>query len=462
MLTLMLLLMISAGGAAEPQGSAIEATIRGTDQPLDVVLLLHDGDAWQQVDRKTLSASIHFVGFSSLQSGVYQVLVRGGTSTEQLATKVVIGDGDTRRAAIVIDPVIVVGHLPAGSSGPGSIYLRNRDFEWRGAINIQPDGTFRFPLWQRGTFTYAVRSSALTNSYSGTIDLKGLSPIPFRIVSPDGRITGIVRDAKSESPVRGASVALLTNNSGDEHHGSAMTDVDGRFHFDGVRLGRQMIRIISPRHLEPTPVVFDLDPTHTHREVDVRLDPGRQPPVSVFDADDRPVANATLLVVADARRRSRATTDESGSARVALPENEAATLFVIPNEGAFGVLRIDPAENGAVKIRLLRASASLRIQACTKDGKPMPRFSLLMRYNGAVVPLEVAEELSVVQRLQFVTDETSETNLRKIPPGKYEFWPYRSQEEVESILALSLDIAPPIQVDVHPGENSIAVTFAAR
>jgi hypothetical protein len=462
MLILLLFLTMSAAGTAAAQGSAIEATIHGTDQPLDVVLFVRDGDAWQQVDRKTLPAAAHFVRFSALKSGVYHVLVRGRSSTEQIATKVVIGDGNTRRAEVVIDPVIVTGQLPAASGGPGSISLRNQDFEWRGIISVQPDGTFRFPLWQHGTFTYAVRSAAMPNSYSGTIDLEGPSPIRFPIVFPEGRITGIVYDAKSGSPVRGASIALQTNASSEEHHGRAVTDVAGRFHFDRVRLGRQIIRVVSSRHLEANPVVFDLDPAHSQREVDVRLDPGRKTSVSVLDPDNHPVANATLLVVANAKRRSRATTDESGSAHVALPEDEMATLFVIPDERAFGVVQVDPAAKGIVTIHLLPASSSLRIRARTKDGKPMPRFSLLMRYDGVVVPVEVAEELSVVQRMQFVTDENSETDLLKIPPGKYEFWPYRSQEEVESILASSLDAAPPIRVDVHPGENSIVVTFAAR
>jgi hypothetical protein len=459
---LVFLLLLAMTAAPEAQRSAIEATIGGTSERLDVVLLQRDGDAWNQVDRKTLAAPGHLVRFPNLRSGVYQVLVRGGNSTEQIATKVVIGDGDTRRATIAIDPVIVTGHLPAGSSGPGSISLRNRDFEWRGVISVQPDGTFRFPLWQRGTFTYAVRSAAMANSYSGTINLDGPSPIPFPIAFPEGRIIGIVREAKSGSPVRGVSVSLQTKQSDEENHASAMTDSAGRFRFDDVRLGREMIRVVSQRHLEPDPVVFDLDTAHAQREVEVGLDPGRKTSVSVLDADNHPVANATLLVVANARRRSRATTDEEGVADVALPENETASLFVIPDERAFGVVKIDPGAKDAVTIHLLPASSSLRIQARTKDGKPMPRFSLLMRYNGAVLPVEVAEELAVAQGMQFVTDENSETHLRKIPPGMYEFWPYRSQEEVESILAANLDGTAPIRVDVHPGENSIVVKFAAR
>jgi len=108
------------------------------------------------------------------------------------------------------------------------------------------------------------------------------------------------------------------------------------------------------------------------------------------------------------------------------------------------------------------AASSLLIHAQPTDGKTMRPFSLLMRYNGELMPTEVAEELSEVQGLQLATGPDSEAHLRNIPTGSYEFWPYRTEAEVESIVAAGATFLAPIQVNVRTGENKIAVKFASR
>ena len=316
------------------------------------------------------------------------------------------------------------------------------------------------PLWQRGTYLYSVREPSIA-SFTGAIALEGVSPIAFPIEIPDGRITGIVHEAKSGAPVSGVSVALQTDSAEGTQHVNTVTDSAGRFGFNGLRIGRQTVRIVSARHLEPSPIVVELDAAKASREIDIPLDGGRSIPITVLDADEHPVANATVFAVAGARRRSRATTDENGTTNLAIPTNEASSLFVIPDAGGFATMQLAPTQSGRLTVHLPRAASSLRIRARTTDGKPMPNFSLLMRYNGDVMPLEISDELSVVQGLQFATKE-SETYLQNIPVGRYEFWPYRTKEEADSIIAASSDVAPPIQVDVRSGENTFVVKFAAR
>ncbi len=461
-----LFLMAVAGlqvAEGPPARGAIVATVSGS-APLEVTLLFRQDDQWKEVDRRSLTPSAREVRFEKLTAGVFQILVRGPGSTEQLATKVVLGDGDTRRARIVVDPMIVTGRLTLGgqAAGPGSISLRHKEFHWHGSASVASDGTFRFPLWQRGSYIYSVRAAALTTPFTGTIDLEGASPIQWPIDIPDAAINGVVRDAKSGAPVSNASVALQSNSAGEEHHVSVLSDKGGRFYFNGLRFGRHTVRVVSPKYLEPLPIVVELDSTRSRRNIDVPLEAGIKTTVVVIDAGNRPVANAALFAVADARRRSRGSTDEKGSAILALPESGAVTIFAIANEGGFAVVRLQHAGEGSVTLQLLRAASSLRIRALTTDGKPMPRFSVLMRYEGELMPLEVAEELTVSQGLQFTMNEASEIYLRNIPAGRYEFWPYRAAEEVESILAANPDVAPPIRVDVHDGENSIVVKFAAR
>jgi hypothetical protein len=85
-----------------------------------------------------------------------------------------------------------------------------------------------------------------------------------------------------------------------------------------------------------------------------------------------------------------------------------------------------------------------------------------MRYNGELMPTEVAEVLAEVQGVRLGTGADSAAHLRNIPTGSYEFWPYRTAEEAESIVAAGSTFDAPIQVDVESGENRIAVKFASR
>jgi hypothetical protein len=151
-----------------------------------------------------------------------------------------------------------------------------------------------------------------------------------------------------------------------------------------------------------------------------------------------------------------------------VPAGESATLFVVAEEGPFAMMRVPRNvergvdENRRLQVFLPSTTSSLLIRAQTTDGKTMPPFSLLMRYNGELMPTEVAEELTEVQGLQLATGPDSEAHLRNIPSGSYEFWPYRSEAEAESIVAAGSTFLAPIQVNVRMGENKIAVKFASR
>lgn len=146
-----------------------------------------------------------------------------------------------------------------------------------------------------------------------------------------------------------------------------------------------------------------------------------------------------------------------------VPSGEPATLFVIAEEGPFAMMRVPhPDEKQRLQIYLPSSMSSLMIRARTTDGKTMPPFSLLMRYEGELMPTEVAEELTEVQGLRLATGPDSDAHLRNIPSGSYEFWPYRTEAEAESIVAAGSTFVAPIQVNVRTGENKIAVKFAIR
>ena len=449
---------------------SIEATIRGTTQPLEVHLLLRDAaDNWKAVARRSLPPETRRVRFEDLDAGVYQILVRGPMPTEHLATKVGIGRTDERRTTITIEPFVLTGHVTLGGTdlGAGGLLLKHREFHSRSEIVLAPDGTFRVPFWQRGTFSYAVRGPALPTAYSHSTELDGASPSTLDIDIPDGRIRGIVRDLQSGQPVDGALVSLQTNAGDGEEHARLTTGPDGQFDFVGIKHGSHTVRVDAPRYLEPEAVRFELTGAARLRELDLRLDPGRPLPVVVVADGYVPAANANVFVVADAKLRARVTTDEDGRAVVPLPAGEAATLFVVAEEGPFAMMRVprrdpDGDDRQRLQIHLPSSASSLLIRAQTTDGKAMPPFSLLLRYNGEFLPTELAQALAEVQGLRLATGDDSEAHLSNIPSGSYEFWPYRSEAEAESIVAAGSTFLAPIQVNVRMGKNEVAVKFASR
>jgi hypothetical protein len=461
---LMLLTLLSTDGPAPAAAkSSIEATIRGISQPVKVELLLRDeGEQWQEVAHRNLGSRDRDVRFDNLEAGVYQLRVSGQEKTEQFATKVVVGANDLRQAIVTILPFELTGRVTISGTefGVGGILLHHKEFSWRAAIPLEPDGTFHAPLWQRGSYMYSIKGPAVPTSYAGPVEIDGK---PVAIDIPEGRITGIVRDRKSGTPAAGVSVSVQTRERDSEQVVHSTTNAEGRFDFFGMKEGEHTVRVFSPRHIEPEPVTFTFDRKTHLRELDVRLDRGRTLPLVVVDPNDDPILEATVLAVAGGKLRARAKTDEDGRTSVAVPEGEEAMLFVIPSEGGFAVVHVKKEQTaGRIPVRVAAPVSSLTIHARTVDDQAMPPLTLLMRYNGDLVPPEVARELATIQGLTLTTDAYSTAHLQNIPSGDYEFWPYRTDEEAASIAAAAQDVTAPIAVNVHKGENRIAVKFAAK
>ena len=108
------------------------------------------------------------------------------------------------------------------------------------------------------------------------------------------------------------------------------------------------------------------------------------------------------------------------------------------------------------------ANASLEVATLTTDGGALPDVSLLMRYNGQLLPPEVAAELQRQQGVAFGTNENGIARLANIPAGVYEFWPYRSEAEASALLASASALSAPIVVNVVTGENKATVRFQRK
>jgi hypothetical protein len=84
-----------------------------------------------------------------------------------------------------------------------------------------------------------------------------------------------------------------------------------------------------------------------------------------------------------------------------------------------------------------------------------------MRIDGMVVPPAIARLLSS-RGFSLVTNEEGNLALERIPPGTYDFWPYRTTAEGQMLYETATEFEAPISVTVLTGENNATVKFRAR
>jgi hypothetical protein len=60
-----------------------------------------------------------------------------------------------------------------------------------------------------------------------------------------------------------------------------------------------------------------------------------------------------------------------------------------------------------------------------------------------------------------MTNEEGSLSLDNIPPGTYDFWPYRTTAEGEMLYETATEFDAPISLTVQTGENNATVRFKA-
>jgi hypothetical protein len=181
--------------------------------------------------------------------------------------------------------------------------------------------------------------------------------------------------------------------------------------------------------------------------------------VRVIDTRDNPIAGATLITSCNGYVKSRAVTNAGGDADVALPARTSCAIFVLPKEGSIAVQSVQGSE--ALLIRVPDGSSSLRLTLKSVAGEPFSEMNLLLRMDGVVVSPAIARLISS-RGFSLVTNEEGNLSLEHIPPGTYDFWPYRNTAEGEMLYEIAAESDAPITLTVRTGENNATVRFQAR
>lgn len=405
---------------------------------------------------KTVPAGKSSVSFSGLPAGVYVVMASGPQPLQRLSAKTNIGtDGTTVRLVIPRSKTELRATLAGEPLSHAAIAFTHEKLRWQTDIETGEDGRFAGELWEPGLYTASVRRDPDAAPYNADV---WLSSKPVTIDVPDRHVTG--RVLAGGKPVAGATVSLRSENTQSILTVRAHSRPDGRFEFFGVREGALMLTVRAPSYLDSDPITFEFRGSSARHSVDVELMRGAPRAVRVVDSHDAAIANAMLIASCDGNVKSTTVTNVEGGAEVPLPEGSTAcAIYVLPKEGS---IAIEPVRgSGPLLIRVRDGASSLRLALKSEAGEVFSAMSLLMRIDGKVVPPAISRLISS-RGFPLVTSEEGTILLQHIPPGMYEFWPYRDRAEGQMLYETAAEFAAPISVKVLTGENDATVRFRAR
>jgi hypothetical protein len=441
----------------------LHVTRGGETRALDVAIG-HPGDEGQPAwaIHRHLAPNQSSMTVADLDRGAWIVLVRGPEPMQRTTAKIVVAENDKRRLDIALHPQRLHARVMAGTAPVANAVVNFSSLEdgWDGFAKTDANGWIDTAMWSGGDVEVVIHRTPDAMPVIRIARLHGGDAVTT-INMPDHLIRGVLTDVTG-TPIANGQVVIRTTTDQERTAGiRAKADAQGRFAFDAVDAGTHRLRPFAAGYLfaEPTNVTIAED-ERVH-EVRLTLSPGYQRDVIVRTNHGEPVADASIVCATSTRVRGKAFTDEHGHAIVPTPPDESSVLYVIPSDGSLAIHRLSAAINETsgkpIEIVMPPASASLQVNAKTADGKPMPDLSFLMRFDGEVIPPSVAKDGLLLR-----TSDHGEARLEHIPPGVYELWPYRDDDDVADLLETIGVAAAPININVTTGENRAAIRFQPR
>lgn len=421
----------------------------------------HDEKPPQSLISKRLAGDAAHASFTLPDRGVFLVMASGPEPLQRMTAKVAVASDDVRNVDIALparraEGRITIGGVPLAGV---TLQLRHRTWHWYTEVVADAQGVVRGALWEGGRFDVVIRGGPLAAPIRAQTQIDGAPTAKFAIDVPARSIRGRVIDGKG-SPVANATIIHRAQRSGMPTVTRASTDARGVFEYAGIHPGPHTFEVVAEGYLLPERFAVDVGENAALTEISIAVEAGSPRPIEVFDSRGKPVAGAMVMCTTDAKLRAVARTDERGRALLATPPSEHSVAWISPHGGSFAGIPLHGNAPAAATPRIVvpAPTASLDVETLTTAGAAVPHVSLLMRYNGMIVPPAVAGFLRK-QRIELSTDDHGRAKLALIPPGIYEFWPYRSEAEAEALLISAVPLAAPINIHVVPGENRVAVRF---
>jgi hypothetical protein len=396
--------------------------------------------------------------FPDLAPGIYAVLVEGSEPLQHITAKAVVAAGDVRDIDVKLPARrshlrVYRGDQPAANT---DVQFESIEGQWQGSVATNASGWIDTPIWDfQGQFKVRLPGASSAVSMMRMQTLTRTATIRF----PNRTVKGVVVDTH-DKPIAGA-VATLINTDIGEGTGSfrARSDAQGRFAFEGVAPGDQLVNVTAPGYLLRDSERFTDD-------LKVTLSQGYPRDLVIEQSDGTPVRGAEAFCVTNGRVRSRAFSGTDGHVTIATPADAPSTVYVIPSDGSFAIRRfrapMDEVSSDPVTVRLAPPRSSLRMRTLTTAGATVPNVKLLLRYDGELIPTPIAHALERVGGLQFHTGPDGEARFDHIPEGVYEIWPYFNEDEVNDLLDSIGAGRAPISLNAAAGETEVTIRLSAR
>jgi hypothetical protein len=276
----------------------------------------------------------------------------------------------------------------------------------------------------------------------------------FALDLPARRIRGMVVDERDQ-PVDRALVVLRAKSGDLPTNVHTTTGPDGVFEYAGIHPGPYTLDVISSRYLLRDSVAFDAHDADSVVRQRIVMNSGRPQSIDVVDDHGAPLPDALVVCTTDANLRAVVRTDLRGHAVLMTPPGDPGMVWVAPANGSLAAVRLGR-DQAPAKIVVPPPSASLDVSLRTTTGEGVPHVSLLLRYNGMVVPPSF-QKLLRRELFDPATNEEGRATLWRIPTGFWEAWPYNTEQEAEALMASATTVIAPINVNVVSGENHVVV-----
>lgn len=448
--------LVALATAASAADLTIDVTRNGFSGPIDLAIAPRvEGKAPQWSATKTLTAGKSRATFTAVAPGLYIVLASGPEPLQRLSAKVNVGTNDSALKLTLPKSRTSLRVMRAGQPiANASIDLTRDELYWSTKIATDTGGRFRGALWEPGLYGVDVREGT---SAPHVVDVM-LSTHALTIDVPDRSVSGRVIGDDGH-PIANAQVILKSQNEEATLSVRAITAADGSFTFIGVREGTQTLSARGASYLNSDAATFDLHGASAHPTFTLTMTRGAIRATRVVDRRGDAIAGATLFTACDGQIKSTTITDNEGKAEVSVPIGDACAIYALPKEGSLAMQVVT--QNDPLVLRVPDGSSSLRLTLLTEKGEAFPDLWLLMRIDGNAVPPAIARQLAR-RGFSLVTNGEGSISLAHVPPGTYEFWPYRTDAEGQRLFDVAADFAAPISVNVLTGENSATVRFKSR
>jgi hypothetical protein len=413
--------------------------------------------------QRTLASSANDAVFD-LGAGSYTLIVAGRGPLQRFAVPFGIAATDTRRRLEVALPRTgrIRGTVRMGGVPLAGVRVTFTAGELQMTATTDTKGAIESAFWAPGDYKVVVEGGPLPAPAIVSAVLRDA----FSVDLPNRVVTGRVLDDRG-APVPDALVALTSEQRGFAPSVSVPTNGKGEFTFAGVSGARQTLTVTAQGYLYAPDVSFSMPETDLLHDETVTVTHGYLRPLQLVDSRGEPVIGATVICAADGHVVAKTHGNEQGRVWLPTPAAAESTAFVVGPDGALAIRHFgraaEEASSDVQRIVVPAASSSLELVTLTTDGEAMPGVALLMRYNGELVPPEIAAELRrAAAGWQLATGSDGRARLEPIPPGVYEFWPYASPAEAQLLIESAVGMAAPINVNVVTGENRATVRFRKR